>query len=182
MEDKGPEQPAAAANDKGPEQPANDKGPEQPANDNGPQQPANDKGPEQPAEAANDFAEADKDFEASRHIPQTETARRHFRHHYPHGYPDDEDFVEHPHYLKSVRVSISGYQSVLYVSASRDQVWRVKMYGRTVGRYHKLAEACEVAYWQHKQARQMKEFDQADTIPSAMFEGEVEEFGPAHRL
>ena len=153
------------------------------ANVKGPEQPAEDKGPKERVEAAStqpDFTQADKDFEGTRHIPNTQTARRHFRKCYPHGYPSDDNFVRHPHYVPSARLSVSGYRSVGLTHASRDKAWRVKIDGHTVGRYHTKAEACEVAYWQHRQAMQMKEFANQE-LPSAMFE-HMEEIGPVHRL
>ena len=184
-EDKGPDQRvkvkgpderanAKAANGKGPEQPVNAKGPEQPATDKGPEQPATDKGP--------DFKQADQALAKNRHIPKSAGTTRHFRKYYPHGYPDDANFVRHPHYIVSQRHNMSGYMSVMVTAKDRDKKWRVKIEGHTVGRYHTKAEACEVAYWQHKQARQMKEFLSGE-VPSAMFEGDnIQEIGPTHHL
>ena len=116
-----------------------------------------------------DFTQADMDFESSRLIPQTKSARAHFRKCYPHGYPDDKDFVKHAHYHASKRSSSSGYQNVGKASSARREKWRVKIDSTTVGRYNKLAEACEVVYWQLKQAREMAEYA-SDTFPSDMLE------------
>ena len=120
------------------------------------------KGPKQ-----TDFTQADADFEATRAIPKTKTARAHFRKCYPYGYPDDKDFVQLAHYRASKRRSASGYQSVGLASAQRREKWRVKMDDTTVGRYNKKAEACEVVYWQLKQAREMAEYA-SDSFPTDM--------------
>ena len=129
-----------------------------------------------------DFKQADQALAKTRHIPKTGTARRHFRKYYPHGYPDDANFVQHPHYIVSSRLNTSGYRSVGLTAKDRDKKWRVKIDGHTVDRYHTKAEACEVAYWSHKQARQMKEFADG-SLPSAMFEDDnIQEIGPTHHL
>ena len=152
--------------DKGPEQPDEAKGPEQPDKANGP-----DKQPDKTnVSAQTDFTKADADFDATRMIPKTETARAHFRKCYPNGYPADKDFVKHEHYIVTKRLSVSGYQSVGYAEATRDQTWRVKIDGHTIGRYDTKAQACEETYWYNKQAEQMDEFARGDTMPSAMFE------------
>ena len=152
--------------DKGPEQPDEAKGPDVPDKANGP-----DKQPDKTnVSAQTDFTKADADFDATRQIPKTETARAHFRKCYPNGYPADKDFVKHEHYIVTKRLSVSGYQSVGYTSATRDQTWRVKIDGHTIGRYDTKAQACEETYWYNKQAEQMDEFARGNTMPSAMFE------------
>ena len=122
------------------------------------------------ASAIADFKKADADYYTTRQIPKTDTTKKYFRECYPRGYPDDEDFKMQPHYLVSKRTSMSGFKHVMVCDATRDQRWRVKYGGKTIGRYVKKAHACEDAYWISKQARQMAEFGKADTIPSAMFE------------
>ena len=172
---KGPAQPANA---NGPSQTGVDKakGPAQPANANGPSQSGDDKGkgPAQPANAngpaQTDFTKSDADFQSTRYIPKNETAKKHFRKCYPHGYPDNAHFVAHDHYIASNRSSFTGYKSVMFASATRSENYRVKIAGRTIGRYVKKAHACEDAYWHYKQDRQLREFMQRDALPSAMLE------------
>ena len=74
------------------------------------------------------------------------------------------------HYIKSSRKSKSGYQYVGTAGSDRPESWRVKMDGTTIGRYNLKAQACEEAYWLHKQAKEMKEFGNDDSFPSAMFD------------
>ena len=71
----------------------------------------------------------------------------HFRKSYPHGYPDDKEFVRLDHYQTTVRKSSSGYKNVGTAEAGRREKWRVKIDSKAVGHYEKKVEVCEVVYW-----------------------------------
>ena len=108
------------------------------------------------------------DFQTTAQIPKRQEVWDNFVKLYPNGYPDDKDFVAHPHYLASTR-SRSGFKHVTECETYRNENWRVK-FGNTIGRYFTKAKACEVAYWVAKTKTASKQFAQYDTVPEAMFD------------
>ena len=115
-----------------------------------------------PVVAGTSFAEEYFDI-VPRHIPLT--SRDHLVKVYPRGWPKDEEFTDHPHYIRSAR-SQSGYKHVTW--CKRKGTWRVKVNSSTLGRYDTKAQACEVAYWADKERKDLHEFSAVGTIPESM--------------
>ena len=73
-----------------------------------------------------------EDFQHTAQIPKRQDVCDNFVKLYPNGYPDDKDFVAHPHYLASTR-SRSGFKHVTECETFRNENWLVK-FGNTMRR------------------------------------------------
>ena len=110
-----------------------------------------------------DTSKAEEDFYNTKVIPKDNISiKNKFLQMYPNGYPDDSKFVHLGHYLSSTR-SKSGYKHISECK-DRSENWRVK-FTNTVGRYYKLAKACEV-----KNKKDADDFAKPNTFPEAMYD------------